>query len=99
MTNIEAALKQRQDKFIEARTIIFTEVQKFLESLQHIPEEEKAHMIMPSGSTPQEILPELWNDPFDVTVYEAQLAEFVKCVASVRDRCDYLNERALECLK
>lgn len=99
MTDISIALKQRQDKFVETRTIIATEINKFLESLGELTEEDRNNIKMPAGRSPQEILPALWVEPFDEAAYNEQLKEFSVCVSSAISYCDKLNERALACLK
>mgnify|MGYP001027830327 CR=1 FL=1 len=99
MTELEMALKQRQEKFVETRTIIASEVTKFLNSLSALPDEIKAQAIMPTGTTAQEILPALWSDPFNQEEYEAQLSNFNRSVDSVTSICDALNEEAMKCLR
>lgn len=99
MTELEMALKQRQDKFIETRTIIAAEVAKFLESVRSLPDEIRAKVVLPEGATPQEILPALWAEPFSAEEYARQLQLFNMWVQSVTSYCDALNEEAMKCLK
>ncbi len=96
---LEMALKQRQVKFVETRTVIASEVTKFLNSVQSLPEKVRVQVILPNGNTAQEILPALWEEPFDQAAYNSQLEAFNNSVRSVVTVCDALNEEAVKCLR
>jgi len=98
--DVQAILRARQDAFIEKRTRIETEVNKFLESVNQISDERMTSIPgRPAGNTCREVLPELWNEPFNQSTYDAQLAVLNSYIASVQRVCDCINEEALKCLQ
>jgi len=97
--NIQAQLQKRQNKFIETRTIIADQVNKYVASLAILNDEQRQQCIMPNGNKVEEILPELWHEPFDEEVYNTQLMHLQQSVASVTALCDRLNQEAIACLK
>lgn len=99
MENIQAQLQKRQNKFIETRTIIADQVNKYIASLAILSEEQKQQCIMPNGSRAEEVLPELWNEPFNEEVYNMQLMQLQKSIVSVTALRDRLNQEAMACLQ
>lgn len=97
--DVKQLLTMRQNKFIEDRTIIAERVNKYLESLANLDNELRAQCIIPTGTNAQEVLPALWQEPFDEAAYQAQLAEFNRSVASVKLVYQRINEEALRCLQ
>lgn len=97
--NIAAMIQQRQNKFIETRTIIETEVNKFLNSLQGLDAEYKEKLGVQPGITCKDLLPELWNEPFRTEVYDKQLANLQSYITQVQCICDKINQEALACLQ
>lgn len=99
MIDIAVALKQRQDKFVETRTIIETEVNQFLQSIAvtDLDVQEKCNY-NPEASA-RTLLPALWQEPFDMAAYQQQLANFNNYVAGVKSVFDQINEEAVACLQ
>lgn len=97
--DVTTLLRERQNKFIETRTLIASEVQKYLNSLNAMDAEVRAEILLPKGNTPQEILPALWVEPFDMEAYTEQLNQFQASVQSAKIYCDKLNQEALRCLQ
>lgn len=97
--DVTSLLRERQNKFIETRTLIASEVQKYLNSLNAMDAEVRAEILLPNGTTPQEILPALWTEPFDTEAYKEQLSHFQASVQSAKIYCDRLNQEALKCLQ
>lgn len=98
--DVQAILRARQDAFVEKRTRIESEVNKFLESVNQISDERVTSIPgRPTGNTCREVLPELWNEPFNQEVYDAELAVLNDYVAKVQAVCDSINEEALRCLQ
>lgn len=96
--DIEALLHKRQEEFIENRTRIETEVNKFLESLKST-DEDVQRKCQVSDKTVRDWLPELWSDNFDIEVYEQQLAELNAYIKSVYAVCEQINAEAIKCLE
>lgn len=97
--DVAKLLKERETKFIETRTVIAGEVEKFLASLNAMDEDVRAQIVMPNGTTPQEILPALWVEPFNEEAYKQQLSLFMTSVQSAKACCDRLNQEAIKCLQ
>lgn len=98
--DVQAILRARQDAFVEKRTKIESEVNKFLESVDQITDQRVTNIPgRPAGNTCREVLPELWHEPFDQMVYDAQLAVLNSYVVRVQAACDAINEEALKCLQ
>lgn len=99
--NIAQAIQQRQAQFIENRTIIETQVNTFLQSLKNCTPDVIAlfpGVFMAEGVSAKTLLPALWEEPFNIETYNAQLAEFKRYEAVVHDIYQKLNEEALKCL-
>lgn len=99
MNNIDKLIKARQDKFVETRTIIESEVNRFLESLGGLDDDVKQRVGYKPGYTARKLLPALWEEPFDVNVYNSQLAVVKQYIAQVTAICDEINKEALQCLQ
>lgn len=98
--DVQAILRARQDAFVEKRTRIESEVNKFLESVDQISDERVTSIPgRPSGKTCREVLPELWHEPFSQEKYDAELAALNSYVVRVQAACDAINKEALECLQ
>lgn len=97
--NISQLIQERQNKFIETRTIIESEVTKFLESLTNLDADIKEKCGVREGLTAKDLLPALWIEPFDQKAYNAQKAALDTYIAQVTAICDKLNEEALACLQ
>lgn len=100
MMDISSILRERQGKFVETRTRIEMEVNKFFESLNEIDDERiKAVPGRPAGNTCKEVLPALWEEPFDEAKYATQLSEFNRYKDAVIAVADTMNQEALERLR
>lgn len=97
--NIANLLRQRQDEFVEKRTIIESEVNKFLESIAKLDPDVRARCGYVEGAQAKSLLPELWNEPFRIEVYNQQLAGVLSYVKQVSAVCDEINKEAQECLQ
>ncbi len=101
MDNVSIAnlIRIRQDKFIETRTIIEAEVDKFLASIGKMdPDVQKKCGYIPDANA-KSLLPELWNEPFREEVYKQQLNGVLTYIAQVQKVCDEINKEAVECLQ
>lgn len=97
--NIAALIRERQDKFIETRTIIESEVNKFLDSIAALDEDVRTRCGYVNGANAKSLLPALWAEPFDVNTYNKQLAAlqmYIRQVMAVRDE---INREAQVCLQ
>lgn len=92
-------LAERQELFIATRTNIENEVNKFLTSLENLDEDVKSQCQIKGDVTAKELLPALWEKPFDEVKYQQQLAAFNVYVQSIMAFCDKINEEALRCLQ
>lgn len=97
--SIAAMIQQRQTKFIETRTIIESEVNKFLESLRSLDAETQQKLSVQENLTARDLLPALWAEPFDEAVYLEQKARLDSYITSVQAYCDAINQEALACLQ
>lgn len=98
--NVEEILRVRQGKFVETRTRIEMEVNKFLESIDKIDDERVTSISgRPVGKTCNEVLPALWEDPFDETKYKMQLANLNQYVDAVKACVNDINSEALKRLQ
>lgn len=97
--NIAALLQQRQTEFIETRTTIESEVNRFLESIKKADEDVKKRCGYRESVTARELLPALWEDPFDKVKYASQLEQVNSYIASVSKIFDSINMEALKCLQ
>lgn len=95
---VSELLQERQNLFIETRKDIENEVNRYIESLTNVDSDILARCGNLAGNTAKEILPALWETPFNEELYEAQLAQFSQHVQCMQRECDKLNEEALRCL-
>lgn len=96
--NVTKLLQDRQNLFIETRTNIENEVNKFLKSLEGLDTDVKGMCGVKEGLSARDLLPALWAEPFVKNTYLEQKAEFDKYVTSVKAVCDRLNQEAIACL-
>lgn len=99
MVDVSQLIKQREAKFVEARTKAELEINKFLESIKPIEDELKDIPGRPAGTCAKEIVPALWTEPFDEAAYYQQLEVFNNYVNQVVAYGDKVNEEALRCLQ
>lgn len=100
MTSVEELLRVRQGKFVETRTRIEMEVNKFLESIDKTGDERVMSIGgRPEGKTCKEVLPALWEEPFDEAKYKEQLDLLNRYIAAVSTYVDTLNTEALKRLQ
>lgn len=100
MTDVQQILRVRQDAFVEKRTKIESEINKFLESVEAIDDTRITSIPgRPAGKTCREVLPALWENPFDESVYNTQLTALQNYIGMVQRECDIINEEALRCLQ
>jgi hypothetical protein len=92
-------LQDRQNEFIEKRTIIETEVNKFLKSLENQDEDIKQKCGTKDGVTARDLLPALWLEPFNEEEYKKQREALDTYIAQVSAVCDQLNQEAAACLQ
>lgn len=101
MSNVDVAqlIQSRQNKFVETRTIIEAEVNKFLQSLERLDPDVQARCGVKSGQTAKDLLPALWEEPFNKEQYQVQRASVDAYIAQVKVVCDQINKEAIECLQ
>lgn len=97
--SIEQLYAQRQNKFIEDRTIIETETDKFLRSLEQLDPVYQQQLNVVQGQTARDVIPALWAEPFDEEAYNQQRAVLDQRIENAKIICDQLNEEALRCLQ
>ena len=97
--SVEQLLAERQNKFIENRTIIEREVNTFLRSVETMDPVYQQQLNVVAGQTARDVMPALWAEPFDEAAYNAQRANFDAYVQRVKVVCDQLNAEALRCLQ
>lgn len=97
--NIAALIQQRQNKFIETRTIIESEVNKFLSSLESQDDDVKASLQVQAGTTARDWLPSLWADDFNIEQYNLELSRFQAYVSKAKAYADNLAQEAIKCLQ
>lgn len=98
LIDIESLIRTRQDKFVETRTIIESEINKFLESISKMDPDVQQKCGYIEGASAKTLLPELWNTPFREEVYTQQLQGVVAYIQKVQAVCDAINQEALACL-
>lgn len=98
-TRVAAALKQRQNEFIEKRTVTESEVNKFLKSLEGLDPDVKAQLKVVDGATARDWLPSLWLEEPDPKQYEAEKAKLDAYIAAVKNYADHLAQEAIRCLQ
>lgn len=101
MVNIDIAnlLRQRQDEFVEKRTIIESEINKFLDSIAQLDPDVRTRCGYVPEAKAKSLVPELWNEPFRPEVYEQQLAGVLAYIKQVTAVCDEINREAQACLQ
>lgn len=99
MSQIQQLLQQRQTQFIEKRANIKSEVDAFLESVKVIDTDMLVGLAVPTGHTAEEVLPSLWEEPFDSNKYATELKNLNVFISQVHELTDKLNQEALECLQ
>ena len=97
--SIAALYQLRQNQFIETRTIIESEVNKFLESLRAQDESLKQQLGVKEDVTCKDLLPELWADEPNLNTYITQLNNLLTYIGQVHAICDGLNAEAIACLQ
>lgn len=97
--SVAALIQQREVKFIETRTIIENEVNKFLQSLLSLDADVQQKVGAREGITAKDLLPALWADPFDEATYNQQLSSLMNYIAQVQAICDQINQEARACLQ
>lgn len=98
-TNVAALIQQRQNEFIENRTKIEAEVNKFLKSLETQDADIRQRCNVVDGRTARDVLPSLWAEDFNIETYNAELANLNNYIAYVKQVQDENNREALECLQ
>lgn len=97
--NVAQLIQSRQNKFIETRTIIDSEVTKFLQSLETLDTNMQEQCKVVPGRTAKDVLPSLWVEPFDIDRYNIELQNLTQYIAGVKSITDSINEEALKCLQ
>lgn len=97
--NVQQLIQERQNKFIETRTIIEKEVNMFLTSLNNLDPDIKEKLGVTEGINCRSLLPSLWAEPFDLETYNMELSKVQNYIAQVRGICDELNKEAIACLQ
>lgn len=97
--SVSTLLAERQSKFIETRTIIESEVNKFLKSLEALDPDIQETLRVPKDVTARDLLPELWAEEFRPDVYQQQLTSLNNYIEQVRAYSDKLTQEAIECLQ
>lgn len=97
--NVEQLIQNRQNQFVETRTIIESEVDKFLRSLENLDLDLQVRCNVKAGVTAKMLLPSLWEEPFNKEKYLAERKAVDTYIAQVKSVCDQINEEALRCLQ
>lgn len=97
--NIANLIRERQDKFVETRTIIEKEVNQFLDSIGKMDADIQEKCGYVAGASAKGLLPELWNEPFNEEVYNNQLSRVLAYINRVQQVCDEINREAIACLQ
>lgn len=97
--NYEQAIQARQNKFIETRTIIDMEINKFIKSLESLGEECPQECRCLLGKTTQDILPALWAEDFDEAQYITELQNYRRYEMIATEFANRINEEANKCLQ
>lgn len=97
--NVARLYQERRDKFIATRTVIESEVNKFLQSLEKLDPDIRERCSVKEGITAKDLLSELWVEPFDMARYQEQLKNFTAYKEGVFAICDEINAEALRCLQ
>lgn len=99
--SVASLIQARYSQFIETRTVIECEVNKFLESLNKEDEDIKKQLGVREGITCRDLLPELWkpDNEFNEEVYQTQLNSLLQYIQQVQVICDKINAEAIACLQ
>lgn len=97
--DVAKLIRERENAFVETRTIIESEVNKFLKSLEELDADIKLKCGVKDGVTAKDLLPALWVEPFDEATYKVQKEKLDNYIAQVSNICDALNQEALACLQ
>ena len=97
--DITQLIQQRQNKFIETRTIIDSEVSKFIKSIEELGTDLPENCRVLIGKTTKDILPALWLEPFNEAQYTLELQNLKGYICTVKSVADAINEEALKCLQ
>lgn len=98
MLDIQQLLMKRQNEFVQTRFQIKTIIDNLFAGLGQVDPKLLENINMPNGTTAEEILPALFQEPFDVDAYNQQLAEYNKFAAEIDNLALRLNEEAIKCL-
>lgn len=99
MSTIEELYRQRQNKFIESRTVIESEVNQFLRSIEQLDVVFQTELCVIEGQTARDVLPALWEEPFDNERYLTQRALLDERITKATQLRDKLNAEAMQCLQ
>ena len=99
MVDVASLIRQRQNDFIEKRTIIESEVNKFLKSLEQQDDDIRTKCNVIDGRTAKDVLPSLWADDFNEEAYNVELANLNQYIAFVMQVQDENNREAIQCLQ
>lgn len=99
MNNVALLYKKKQELFIEGRTNNANEVEKFLNGLSKVDPKLLPKDKQLRGKTAKEILPSMWEEPFNEKKFQVELAEFNSYVDAVMTVADRINAEALEVLR
>lgn len=99
MSTIEELYRQRQNKFIESRTVIESEVNQFLRSIEQLDVVFQTELCVIAGQTARDVLPALWEEPFDNERYSTQRALLDERITKATQLRDKLNAEAIQCLQ
>ena len=97
--SVTKLIQDRQNLFIETRTKIETEVDRFLSSLSNLDLDVKAKCGVVDGATCKQLLPALWEEPFSEETYLAQKAKLDEYISQVHTVCDEICQEAIKCLQ
>lgn len=98
MATVKQLYDARFQLFIERRSKVQSEVDRFLESVKSINPERLAGIEPIEGNTAQEVLPSLWKEPYNAEQYAVELSRLQRYIADVKAVADALNAEALRIL-
>ena len=98
MNNVNELYRKRQEVFIERRTTIASEVDKFMQGVAGIDPELLKNVTPINGTNAKDILPSMWAEPFNIEAYKSELAIFDNYVRQIKQVADDLNTQALKIL-
>lgn len=97
--SVTKLIQDRQNLFIETRTKIETEVDRFLSSLSNLDPDVKVKCGVVDDATCKQLLPALWEEPFNEETYLAQKAKLDVYISQVHTVCDEICQEAIKCLQ